>query len=93
MMSFHSDPSSEIISMDAFIDILVHVLEHAVYALSASDIVTIAHLFDHYDSNGDGSMVRFPSRITVCNITKLVCLSLSLCPQTKTSRIWRSSKR
>ena len=57
VMRLHCNQDSEIINVDRFVGILLHVLEYAVHALSASDVVNIAFLFDRYDSNGDGSMV------------------------------------
>ena len=62
IMRFHSNPSKQTISQEVFLEILVHVLEHAVHALSVSDVVTIAYLFKKHDSNKDGKMVCLPSR-------------------------------
>ena len=38
------------------INALIHVLGNSIPALSASDMVTIGHLFNKYDENGDGNM-------------------------------------
>ena len=85
IMHFHRGDNNETIDVDTFIDILVHVLENAIHALSASDTVTIAYLFDKYDENGDGSMVSscgvtlaLPRYCLLLHTTNLTQLSLHL---------------
>ena len=44
------------LGVDDLINALMHVLGNSIPALSASDMVTIGHLFTTFDENGDGNL-------------------------------------
>jgi len=44
------------LGVDNLMNALMHVLGNSIPALSASDVVTIGHLFTKFDENGDGSL-------------------------------------
>jgi Ca2+-binding EF-hand superfamily protein len=57
ILQYHKNATGHAeLGVDDLINALMHVLGNSIPALSASDMVTIGHLFTEFDENGDGSL-------------------------------------